>query len=242
VHTLFEKFYLEWQAQGQRTITPQSLPAAAELFGRIARQALSSLPAADRALEETRLLGSIVARGLAERVFELEADAGGVVVRRLLESDLRGGFAFPALGGLRQVDVQIRGKADRIDVFENGGIRVIDYKLSRLPDETSIQIGVYAHCASQLLQREDGQSHPVIAAMYLAFGDDRQLEGPLGNSREPVQIAVHARAAAFAAHIEQIEAGQFPARPKHPGECQYCRYSGVCRKEYSPATDVASEA
>ena len=57
-----------------------------------------------------------------------------------------------------------------------------------------------------------------------------------------VQIAVESRAAAFATHVEQIEAGQFPARPKHPGECQYCRYSGVCRKEYSPATDVATEA
>ena len=43
----------------------------------IADDALARLPEADRALEETRLLGSIVARGMAERVFELEADAGG---------------------------------------------------------------------------------------------------------------------------------------------------------------------
>jgi CRISPR/Cas system-associated exonuclease Cas4 (RecB family) len=77
--------------------------------------------------------------------------------------------------------------------------------------------------------------------MYIAFGDDRRFEGPLGSKQEPVQFAVESRAAAFATHIEQIEAGQFPARPKHPGECQYCRYSGVCRKEYSPATDVAAE-
>jgi RecB family exonuclease len=203
------------------------------LFTQFTRAALESLPAADRALEETRLLGSIVARGLAERVFEIESDAGGVIAERLIEFDLRGPFAFPALGGLRQTTVDIRGKADRIDVFANGSIRVVDYKLGKLPDADSIQIGVYAHCASQFLQQRDGRPHDVAGAMYLAFGDDRKIDGPLGSSNEPVSIAVTARAAAFASHIEHIEAGQFPARPKHPGECQYCRFAGVCRKEYS---------
>jgi len=233
VHTLFEQFYRTWQAQGRGAIDAATLPDALAMFGSLTAAALTALPAADRALEETRLLGSIVARGLAERVFELEADAGGVITDRLIEFDLRGPFAFPALNGFRQVTVEIRGKADRIDVFSNGSIRVIDYKLGRLPDQNSIQIGVYAHCASQFLQQQDGRAHDVAGAMYLAFGDDRKIDGPLGSSSEPVAMAVTARAAAFASHVEQIEAGQFPARPKHPNECQYCRFSGVCRKEYS---------
>jgi RecB family exonuclease len=241
VHTLFEQFYRAWQQQGRGAITPATLPQAQELFGELARAALASLPAADRALEETRLLGSIVARGLAERVFEIEADAGGVIADRLIEFDLRGPFAFPALGGFRQTTVDIRGKADRIDVFANGSLRVIDYKLGRMPDADSIQIGVYAHCASQFLQQQDGRPHDVAAAMYLAFGDDRRIDGPLGTEREPVAIAVQARAAAFAGHVEQIEAGQFPARPKHPGECQFCRFAGVCRKEYSRVTAEEDE-
>ena len=134
VHTLFEQFYRAWQEQGRGSITAATLPDALALFGQLTRAALTLLPAADRALEETRLLGSIVARGLAERVFELEADAGGVIADRLIEFDLRGPFAFPALGGFRQTTVNIRGKADRIDVFANGSIRVIDYKLGRMPD------------------------------------------------------------------------------------------------------------
>ena len=237
VHALFEQFYREWQAEGRGAISAATLPDALDRFARLTRSALASLPAADRALEETRLLGSIVARGLAERVFELEADAGGTVVDRLIEFDLRGPFVFPALGGLRQTTVEIRGKADRIDVFANGSIRVIDYKLGRVPDVRSIQVGVYAHCAAQWLEQRDQRPHPVSAAMYLAFGDDRRIDGQVGGGREPVAIAVEARAAAFAGHIEQIEAGQFPARPQHPSECQYCRFSGVCRKEYSLAPE-----
>ena len=149
IHSLFEQFYREWQARGRRTITAAELPDALELFNELADAALAALPPPDRALEATRLLGSIVATGLAERVFQLEADAGDVVVDRLLEVPLRGRFTFPR--GFAEVAIDIRGKADRIDVFDSGALRVIDYKLSRLPDtDTSLQIAVYAHCARQI--------------------------------------------------------------------------------------------
>ena len=242
VHELFERFYRAWQAQGDGTITPSTLPNAIALFATLTRQALSHLPEADRALEETRLLGSIVARGLAERVFELESDAGGRVVDRLLEFDLRGPFSFPQQLGLKQKTIEVRGKADRVDVFHDGSLRVIDYKLGRLPDvATSVQIGVYAHCVRAVLSSRDGQPHPVRSAMYLAFGDDKKLEGPLGSSSQLADMAVDARASDFAAIIEHIEAGEFPARPLRPGECQWCRYALVCRKEYAPDSDEAAE-
>jgi hypothetical protein len=141
------------------------------------------MPEADRVLERTRLLGSLVAPGIAERVFELEVDSAGQVARRLLESDLRGPFDFPQLGGLKQRTIEIAGKADRIDVLDDGSLRVVDYKLSRLPDkETSIQIAVYAHAAKALLERADSQSHRIAAAMYLAFGDEDEFEGSLGTA------------------------------------------------------------
>jgi len=242
VHELFERFYRTWQAQGGGTITPATLPEAVALFASLTREALAPLPEADRALEETRLLGSIVARGLAERVFELESDAGGRIVDRLLECDLRGPFTFPQLLGIKQKTIEVRGKADRVDVFDDGSVRVIDYKLGRLPDaETSLQIGVYAHCVRALLAARDGRSHPVKSAMYLAFGDDRKLEGSLGTSSQPAERAVDARASDFAAIVERIEAGEFPPRPQRPGDCQWCRYALVCRKEYAPESDEATE-
>ena len=243
VHELFERFYRTWHAQGEGTITPATLPRAVAVFATLTRQALAHLPEADRALEETRLLGSIVARGLAERVFELESDAGGRVVDRLLEFELRGPFTFPQLLGLKQKTVEVRGKADRVDVFDDGSLRVIDYKLGRLPDvTTSVQIGVYAHCVRTVLSGRDGRAHPVRSAMYLAFGDDRKLEGQLGSSSQPADMAVDARASDFASIVERIEGGEFPPRPMRPGECQWCRYALVCRKEYAPDSDEAADS
>ena len=247
LHTLFERFYQAWAEREQGTITADVLPEAVALFAEITREALARLPEADRALEETRLLGSIVDRGVAERVFELEVDAGGAVARRLLEVDLKGTFSFPrreGVFGVSQQPIEIRGKADRIDVFTDGAIRVIDYKLSRLPDiDRSVQIAVYAHTARQQLEASDGQRHAVRTAMYLAFGDDRRLEGALAKPGMDTEVAVEARAEAFASTIQKIEAGVFPAAPHRPGECAWCGFAGVCRKEYVPdaGTDDAAE-
>jgi RecB family exonuclease len=242
IHLLFERFFRTWQEQGRGAITPETLPDARDLFARLAGDALSGLPEADRALEEARLLGSIVARGLGDRVFELEADAGVEVSDRLIEFDVRGPFTFPELAGLRQTTIEIRGKTDRIDVFADGSIGAIDYKLGRLPDmDSSLQIGVYAHCARQWLEARDGRPHPIVSAKYLAFGDDREFEGRLGSAHEPAALAVEARASEFARTVGRIEAGEFPPRPRKPGECQFCRYAGVCRKEYRMEDDVAAE-
>jgi RecB family exonuclease len=243
VHGLFEKFYRTWDERQAGTITAANLPDAVVLFAQLTDEALARLPEADRVLERTRLLGSLVAPGVAERVFELEADKGGNVVRRLLESDLKGPFTFPLLGGLKTRIVEISGKADRIDVFADGSLRVIDYKLSRLPDiRSSIQIAVYAYAAQQWLQEQDGKSHPISGASYLAFGDEDRLEGSLGSRDQPASIAVETRAAEFAAVIERIEAGEFPPQPRQPSECQWCRYAGVCRKEYREVLDEAAES
>ena len=243
LHALFEDFYRAWQAEGRAAITPETLPEAVERFGAIAREALARLPEADRRLEETRLLGSIVGTGVAERVFELEADSGLSVRERRLEAELNGSFRFPVLNGLSERSIAIRGKADRIDILDDGSVRVVDYKLGRMPDlATSIQIAVYAHCARQVLEAADGRPHPIRSAAYLAFGDDRRLEGSLGGSQEPPPIAVEARASAFAATIAQIEAGEFPPRPKRPGDCRWCGYQGVCRKEYLAEDDETTDA
>ena len=240
LHVLFERFYGEWQRLGHGAITPALTPEALALFGRLADDALAALPVADRALERTRLMGSIVGMGVAERVFELEADSGVAIAERRLETALNGVFVFPRGFETRQID--IRGKADRVDVLADGSISVVDYKLGRMPDlRSSVQIAVYAHCARQALEAADGRPHRIASAMYLAFGDDRRLEGPIGGAREPAQIAVEARAAEFAAAIDHIEAGEFPARPKRPNECQWCGYAGVCRKEYRVEVEDAAE-
>lgn len=233
LHGVFETFYERWQRAGHGAITALNLADAEELFAAVADEKIAELPEADRSLERLRLTGSIVAPGVADRVFELEVAAGRPVVRRLIEVELAGTFRFPILHGLAERDIAIKGKADRIDVLDDGSIRVVDYKLGRMPDlERSIQIGVYAHCARQQLEAADGRPHPVSGAAYLAFGDERRLEGSLARQSVDVAAAVETRASAFASAVERIEAGDFPPRPLKPAECTWCGFAVVCRKEY----------
>jgi RecB family exonuclease len=243
IHDLFERFYRTWEAQGGGTITAATLPSAINLFAQLVHAALAALPETDRVLETTRLLGSIVARGIADRVFELEADAGGRVVRRLVEYELRGPFDFPRPDGEPPMSIAIRGKADRIDVFADGTLRVVDYKLGGLPDlDASVQVAVYAHAARARFERGEGRSFAIRSASYLAFGDDRRLEGAIGDRQTPPDAAVTARAAAFAGHVVRIEAGVFPPKPRRPADCRWCGVAGVCRKEYVADVDDAAHA
>ncbi len=239
MHDLFERFYRAWHEGGHGTITAATLPDAVAMFSEMARHTCAGLPDADRVLEETRLLGSLVARGVAERVFELEAEDPGEVADRHLEAVLRGPFRFPVLGGFDQRVIEINGKADRIDVFRDGSLRVVDYKLGRMPNlKSSIQIATYAHAAQQQLEAADHTPHPIADAMYLAFGDEQRLEGRMGGMGDAA-MAVSARASEFAAVVARIEAGEFPARPSSTSECIWCRYAGVCRKEYQLEDDAA---
>jgi RecB family exonuclease len=242
LHLLFERFYKAWQADGRGAITQDLVPEAVSLFRRISDDALSALPGPDRILEELRLHGSMVAPGVAARVFELEAASGAGVRERLLEYELSGPFQFPVLNGLDARVIQIRGKTDRIDVLDDGSLRVVDYKLGRMPDlGSSVQLAVYAHCARLALEARDGRAHPVSAAMYLAFGDDRRFDGRLPGTGQALELEVMTKASDFAGTVERIESGAFPPRPKKTSECQWCGFSGVCRKEYRIEDDEAAE-
>ncbi|ODS57779.1 MAG: hypothetical protein ABS36_04865 [Acidobacteria bacterium SCN 69-37] len=234
LHLLFERFYERWQQDGHGAVTDATMPEAQAIFGEIAEELLAHLPPQDRAVERLRIKGSIVAPGVADRVLELEVASGEPVAARRLEVPIDGAFVFPLRGGLTSTTITIRGKADRVDILGDGALRVIDYKLGRLPDlETSVQVAVYGHCARQVIEAEDGRPHPVADAMYLAFGDDRRFDGRMpGRTETEVSLAVEARAGVFADVVGRIEAGVFPPRPRRASECQWCGFAGVCRKEY----------
>jgi len=239
VHRLLEQFYRDWQARGGKAITRANLPQAVALFEQLTRAALRPLPAGDRALEEARLLGSLVTPGLARRVFDLELSGGADVADRLIETVLDGTYVFPQLGGFKSREIEIRAKADRVDVFKDGSLRVIDYKLGRMPDRNAtLQVAVYAHAAQAMLAARDGRHHPIRDARYLAFGerDSRSRDDA------PAGDVVAGRVSAFADAIEHIEQGRFPARPSDVGKCGYCGFAGVCRKEYWSETEETDES
>lgn len=244
LHLLLERFYRQWQDAGHGAVTAANMPGAQALFATLADDLLAGLPVPDRVVERMRIVGSVVAPGVADRVFELEAATPADVSDRLLEVAIDGEFVFPAQSGFARRTVAIRGKADRVDVLSDGSLRVVDYKLGRMPDlATSVQLSVYAHCLRQWFeQRDPDRTHPVSAAMYLAFGDDRRFEGRLGDSPQEIEMAVQARTSAFSAVIDRIERGEFPPQPRTASECQWCGYAGVCRKEYRIEDDDPAES
>src|SRR4029077_11947762 len=132
VHEVFEAFFAAWQEAGHRAITPQTLDTARERFTGVVDRALERLPAAEAGLERTRLLGSAAAAGLGEAVFRMEAERPIAVVERLLEHRLDGTFTMASSNGPRTVT--LRGKADRVDLLEDGTFRLIDYKLGWPPN------------------------------------------------------------------------------------------------------------
>src|SRR5206468_2136983 len=119
-------------------------------------------------LERTRLLGSPAAAGLGDAVFRMEAERSVAVVERLLEHGLTGEFTFAAADGARTVT--LRGKADRLDLLEDGTFRLIDYKLGWPPNRArALQLPIYGLCAEQRLTFYRGRRWTLGEAVYLAF-------------------------------------------------------------------------
>jgi CRISPR/Cas system-associated exonuclease Cas4 (RecB family) len=227
LHRVFESFFEEWSAAGYTTITAESLEAALAMFEAVAERHLGSLREADRALERTYLLGSAVAPGLAERAFASEIEHGVGVAERLLEHPLEGRFTFVSPAGCREIS--LRAKADRIDLLEDGTLRILDYKIGRAPKlSRSLQLPVYSVCAQQALEGRHGRQWTIARAGYIAFKEKNafvsigvNLEKALGEGQERLTAAV-----------DGIEEGNFPPRPDEPWLCSRCGYSLVCRKDY----------
>jgi RecB family exonuclease len=196
------------------------------LFDTVAERHLDALPEGDRALERTLLLGSAAAAGFGERAFAFELEDGVPVVERLLEFELRGTFSFAAGGVTR--DVAVRSKADRIDLLEDGTLRVIDYKLSRAPDrKRALQLPIYGLCAQQALTGRHGRTWTLAHAGYIAFKEKSPYV-----ELQPLDKALADGQARLLATLGAVEAGEFPVQPDEPFLCTWCAFSGVCRKDY----------
>ena len=227
LHQVFETFFDQWGAAGHTTITPDSLEAALAMFQEVAERHLVNLREADRALERTYLLGSAVAPGLAERAFASEIEHGVAVKERLLEHGLEGTFEFAGPCGTRKID--LRAKADRIDLLEDGTLRIIDYKIGRAPKlSRSLQLPVYSICAQRELDGRHGRQWTIARSGYIAFKEKNPFVS-IGTNLEKALMEGQQR---LIASVEGIEEGSFPPRPDEPWLCSRCGYSHVCRKDY----------
>lgn len=233
VHEVLCDFFSEWQKAGRGAITPDNLKLAIDEFTRIAEARLATLPATERALERTHLLGSAATSGLAGRAFAFEMERRVPVVERLLEHRFEGSFTFRS--GERRRDLRLRGKADRIDILADRSIRVIDYKLRRAPNpKRALQLPIYAVASTQALAATRGGDWRLAEAGYVAFAERQgfvRLGGRQGDAGK-LADAVDAGQALFLDAIDAIERGEFPVRPEEPYRCRFCAYPSVCRKDY----------
>ena len=230
VHHVFEMFFAEWQASGRRTITPTNIEEARRSFADVVERALARLPDAEAGLERTRLLGSPAAAGLGEAVFRMEAERPVAVVERLLEHRLDGGLEITTENGPRVV--QLRGKADRLDLLEDGTFRLIDYKLGWPPQKArALQLPVYGLAAEQRLAGRSGRTWRLGEAAYLAFKGPRRVV-PLFSSPAEREDVLGKSQQRLADTLDAIDRGEFPPSPDDVFRCETCSYAPVCRKDY----------
>jgi RecB family exonuclease len=230
VHEVFQKFFEEWNRQGHLGITPENLPRAREIFSEVIEPLLATLSEDEAAVQRTRLLGSAVDEGLAEAVFQVEAEWETPVLERLLEHSLNGEFEIQSETETRII--ALRGKADRIDLLQDHTFRIIDYKLSRAPDrKLALQLPVYTVCTVQHLRQTRGEDWEPGQAGYIAFGQDRQFVPMLarGKSRDTTLIDAQTRLLDV---VDRIERGEFPPAPADTMMCTHCAHAAVCRKDY----------
>ena len=230
VHEVFQKFFEEWNRQGYLAITPDNLPQARAIFGEVIEPLLSKLPDDEAAVQRTRLRGSAVDEGLAEAVFQVEAEWETPVTERLLEYSLSGEFDIQTETETRRV--ALRGKADRIDLLQDHTFRIIDYKLSRAPDrKLALQLPVYTVCTVQHLRQTRGEEWQPGQAGYIAFGEDRQFVPMLSRGKTTEATLADAQTRLLDA-VDRIERGEFPPSPSDPMMCTRCAHAPVCRKDY----------
>ena len=204
--------------------------AGAAVFGDVIEPLLAKLPEDEAAVQRTRLLGSAADEGLAEAVFQLEAEWETPVRERLLEHSLEGEFDIQTETGTRRI--ALRGKADRIDLLEDRTFRIIDYKLSRAPDrKQALQLPVYTVCTVQHLRKTRGEDWEPGQAGYIAFGQDRQFVPMLARGKTKDATLVDAQTRLLDA-VDRIERGEFPPTPADTMMCTRCAHAAVCRKDY----------
>jgi RecB family exonuclease len=230
VHEVFQKFFEEWNRRGERGITPENLAKARAIFGEVIEPLLATLAEDEAVIQRTRLLGSAADEGLAEAVFQVEAEWETPVVERLLEQALEGEFDITTESETRRI--ALRGKADRIDLLQDGTFRIIDYKLSRAPErKLALQLPIYTVCAMQHLRETTGKEWEAGQAGYIAFGQDRQFVPMLARGKNKDATLLDAQTRLLDA-VQRIERGEFPPAPADSMMCLRCAHASVCRKDY----------
>ncbi len=148
---------------------------------------------------------------------------------RLLEHRLEGPVTIQTADGPRTI--QLRGKADRVDLLADGTFRLIDYKLGWPPDRgKALQLPIYALCAEQQLAAQ-GRAWTLGEAVYLAFKGPKRVVPLFSNDAARAETLAKAQQR-MADTLDAIARGDFPPSPDDVYRCEHCSFSTVCRRDY----------
>jgi ATP-dependent helicase/nuclease subunit B len=166
---------------------------------------------------------------MAETVFRVEAARGARIVERLLEYRLESELEVGPDGEARVI--ALSGVADRIDLLDDGTLRVIDYKTGTPPKPArALQLPIYSLCAERALADRGDDPWSVGDALYISF-KGRPVVPLFPRRGDRDRVLADAKARLFQV-VGAIERGEFPVLPEQPFLCGYCAYSSVCRKDY----------
>ena len=215
LHEILKQGFQQWDgfADRPRAITEENYQEALALFRRVA---VKQLPSERRHLEMERLFGGRGQTGEIEWLLRQEM-AKPALRRRLVEYAFQNHFQFPeGPEGERPWFVRIKGRADRVDVYEDGSVHVLDYKSGRAPDvKVSLQVPLYSACLQQQL------AAPRVEGSYLSLRDRKAVP-----RLDPEGVATLLKDT-----YRNISQGRLEPRPYQDFLCNTCGYVGVCRKE-----------
>lgn len=162
--------------------------------------------------EEKEMDFFVQARGLVKGYFMMENPQG-------LSTDRMEEFVSTTI----RDDVPLRGFIDRVDVNDDGMVRIVDYKTGKKPsprfaDDAMAQMKFYALVWWRLY----GVIPAQLRLMYLAVGDDLTLS--------PDEATLEAFAADLALTWDEIKhkgvRGEF--EPRTSKLCGWCDYQSIC--------------
>ena len=226
IHDILQAGFQEWDANenGPRGITHENYDEALSVF---MKAALGRLPVENRHIELARLFGVPGVTGAIEWLLRLEMGRRPLH-KRLLEYGFKNPYRFEkGPNGESPWWVQVKGRADRVDIDPDGHLHVFDYKSGKSPEpKLTIQVPLYALCLAQELSAQ-----PVEAA-YLSLRDMRLVP------RQDYQAAADRLLEIY----RDAREGRFPPRPHQIHLCNTCGYAGLCRKEIHETTPFTATA
>src|SRR5205823_11553629 len=105
--------------------------------------------------------------------------------------------------------IALRGKADRVDLLEDGTFRLIDYKLGWPPQRgRALQLPIYSLCAEQRLASYRGRDWTLAEAAYVAFKGPKRVV-PLFSTADRSKVLAEAQQR-LVDTVDAVAAGEFP--------------------------------